>query len=174
MQKQAIGAPPDIELAIPRAPRVPRDGYPALAAWIAHDPDNESYVFRKFDRLSARNLLYLQSQLIALEGTLDRLDEETQESQDMELRLSAQRWETFVENAEDPDRPERRRMELAKVLQKKIKEYRKSTTILPLDFQNYRCHNSCGVSFSELTSSNANLYGRFECVVFQYDIMLLP
>ena len=133
MQKQAIGAPPDIELAIPRAPRA-RDGYSALAAWIAHDPDNESYVFRKFDRLSARNLLYLQSQLIALEGTLDRLDEEIQETQDMELRLSAQRWETFVENAENPGRPERRRMELAKLLQEKIKEYRKSTTILEYYF----------------------------------------
>ena len=130
MQTQAIGVSPDIELAIPRALRAPRDGYPALAAWIAHDPDNESYVFRKFDRLSARNLLYLQSQLIALEGTLDRLDEETQESQDMELRLSAQRWETFEKNAEDPNRPESPRMELTKVLQKKIKEYRKSTTIL--------------------------------------------
>ena len=130
MQTQAIGVSPDIELAIPRAPRAPRDGYPALAAWIAHDPDNESYVFRKFDRLSARNLLYLQSQLIALEGTLDRLDEETQESQDMELRLSAQRWETFEKNAEDPNRPESPRMELTKVLQKKIKEYRKLTTIL--------------------------------------------
>lgn len=130
MQTQSNGVSPDIELAIPRAPRASRDGYPALAAWIAHDPDNESYVFRKFDRLSARNLLYLQSQLIALEGTLDRLDEETQESQDMELRLSAQRWETFVKNSEDPNRPESRRMELTKVLQKKIKEYRKSTTIL--------------------------------------------
>ncbi|OCL03677.1 hypothetical protein AOQ84DRAFT_433802 [Glonium stellatum] len=120
MQKQAIGAPPDIELAIPKAPK---NGYPALAAWIAHDPDNESYVFRKFDRLSARNLLYLQSELIALEEMLDQLDRETQESKDVGLRLSAQRWETFVENAKDPSRPENGRMELAKVLQKKIKEY---------------------------------------------------
>lgn len=31
-----------------------RDGYPALAAWISHDPDNETFIFRKFDRLAAK------------------------------------------------------------------------------------------------------------------------
>ena len=44
-----------------------RDGYPALAKWIARDPDNETLIFRRFDRLAARNILHLQAQLIALE-----------------------------------------------------------------------------------------------------------
>ena len=140
MQKQATGAPPDIELGIPR------DGYPGLAAWIAHDPDNESYVFRKFDRLSARNLLNLQSQLIALEEKLDRFDRETRQSQDFELRLSARRWETFEKNAEDPNRPERTRMELAKDLQEKIKEYRKPI----VTSQYFSCQNFWIVEIANL------------------------
>lgn len=104
---------------------VVRDGYPALASWIARDPDNESFIFRKFDRLSARNLLHLQSQLIALEEKLDRLDEQTRRSPDLAPRLSARRWETFVQYAADEARPEeRKRMQLAKEIQVKIKEYR--------------------------------------------------
>ena len=52
----------------------PLEGYAAVAAWIALDPDSETFVFRKFDRLAARNLLYLQSELLAVEKDLDRLD----------------------------------------------------------------------------------------------------
>jgi hypothetical protein len=62
--------PPDPEKHQPRQ----RSGYLSLAAWIAHDPDNETYVFRKFDRLSARNLLNLQNELIALEAELAAID----------------------------------------------------------------------------------------------------
>jgi hypothetical protein len=101
-----------------------RDGYPSLAGWIAHDPDSESYVFRKFDRLSARNLLNLQSHLIDLERRIDLWDEEARSSQDFDLRLSMRRWETFSERAQDPQRPEYRRAELDNELKVKIREYR--------------------------------------------------
>ncbi len=120
-QAAAVPGPPDVELGIPR------DGYPALAAWIARDPDNESYIFRKFDRLSARNLLNLQSHLIGIEEKLDQFDEETRRSRDFDLKQSARRWETFARNAEDPNRPEeKKRMELVGELQVKLKEYRQS------------------------------------------------
>lgn len=36
-----------------------RNGFPAVAAWIARDLDNETFIFRKFDELTARNLLHL-------------------------------------------------------------------------------------------------------------------
>jgi hypothetical protein len=102
-----------------------RNGYPSLARWIAHDPDNESYVFRRFDRLSARNLLNLQSQLINLESELDRLDERMWLSGNPDAILSMSRWESFKERATDLTQPEHEKMELEQVLQRKIKEYRK-------------------------------------------------
>jgi len=85
--------PPDTELG-----RV-RDGYPALAKWIAQDPDDDPLVFRKFGRLSARSLLHLQCRLIALETELDVLDEEARSAKEFGARQSLQRWETLVANA---------------------------------------------------------------------------
>jgi hypothetical protein len=100
-----------------------RDGYSSLATWIAHDPDSESYLFRKFDRLSARNLLNLQTQLIDLERRIDLWDEEARRSHDFDLRQSMRRWETFEELAKDPQRPEYERTKLDLALEKKIREY---------------------------------------------------
>ena len=89
-----------------------RYGYPSLAALIAHDADSELHVFRKFNRLSARNLLNMQSRLIELERRLDDWDEAAKRSQDFDLRQSLRRWETFEEKAQDPQRPENERWKL--------------------------------------------------------------
>ena len=104
---------------------IQRDGYPSLATWIAHDPDNESYVFRKFDRLSARNLLNLQSQLISLESKIDQLDDTMKNSDDPDVRVSLARWDKYEERAKDPNNLEHKRMKLETDLKDKIKEYRK-------------------------------------------------
>jgi len=101
-----------------------RDGYPTLAAWIGRDPDNETFVFRKFDRLSARNLLHLQCQLIQLEDEIDKLDEEARKSSDLNARQASRRWEKLKELATDPARSEKARLDKADELAVKIKEYR--------------------------------------------------
>ena len=101
-----------------------RDGYPALAAWIGRDPDNETFVFRKFDRLSARNLLHLQCQLIQLEDEIDKLDDEARKSSNLDTRQASRRWEKLKELAADPTRPEKARLNKADELAVKIKEYR--------------------------------------------------
>lgn len=113
----------DIELGVVR--EAWRDGYAAVAAFIARDPDNETFIYRKFDQLSARNLLYLQSELIDLEKRLEEYDRETAKSGDMELKQSARKWETFTKNAIIQDE-ERKRMELVKDIRAKVKEYRTS------------------------------------------------
>lgn len=100
-----------------------RDGYPALAAWIARDPDNEAFVFRKFGRLGARNILHLQSQLIAIEHEIDQLDEEARRSHDLDVRQSSRRWETLIEHAGDANRPEHRRVKKLNELQALLREY---------------------------------------------------
>lgn len=99
-----------------------RDGYPALAEWVARDPDHETFVFRRFDRLAARNLLNLQSELVAIEDKLDRMDEDSRLRRDVGLRC----WETFAEEVEDQDNhghaKERRR--LYDELERRVKDYR--------------------------------------------------
>lgn len=42
-------------------------GYASLAAFIANDKVKSTAIYRRFDQLSARNLLYLQSELIDLQ-----------------------------------------------------------------------------------------------------------
>jgi hypothetical protein len=58
----------DVELGRAR----PLDGFPSLANFIASDHDRTSLVFRRFDKLAARNLLYLQSELAELEARMVR------------------------------------------------------------------------------------------------------
>jgi hypothetical protein len=112
--------PSDVEKAVTH-----RVGYPDLTTWIARDPDNESYVFRKFDKLSARNLLNRQSRLISLERKLEQWDAEARASRDFDLRMSLQRWETFEAFAEDPQKPEHTRRKLENDLATELREYRK-------------------------------------------------
>lgn len=106
-----------------------RDGYPALATWVAGDPDGETLVFRRFRRLSARNLLHLQSQLVQLEQEIDELDMQARTSADLDARQASRRWETFTQLAADPDRPERVRMEKVNELSVKMKEYGKGPAL---------------------------------------------
>ena len=47
------------------APPAKLEGYPSFAQFIARDGD--AAIFRKYAQLSARNLLYLQSELYVLE-----------------------------------------------------------------------------------------------------------
>lgn len=61
------------------------------AAFIASDEDRSTTIFRRFQRLSPRNLLYLESELAELEAEQDRLDEES--IQDPLLWASAQSWD---------------------------------------------------------------------------------
>lgn len=102
------------------------DGYPDLARRIARDPDNELLVFRKFDELSARNLLHLQSRIINLEKKQHQLDNEAHASQDVDLRVSLRRWERFEKNSKSPSRADKEgaRMRLAEEISEKLKEYR--------------------------------------------------
>lgn len=97
-----------------------RNGYPALAAWIAGDPDNETFIYRKFNRLAARNLLVLQCQLIELEAELDRYDQEAG------YRQSQIHWENFAENAEKPGSAESKMTEVHEKIQKKLEQYRET------------------------------------------------
>jgi len=100
-----------------------RDGYPALASWIARDPDGDGYIFRKFDPLAARNALHLQAQLVALEHEIDQIDESARQSKDDATMLASRRWETLIEQAELTNSPQCARLEKLDEISEILKKY---------------------------------------------------
>lgn len=109
-------------------------GYPSFAEFIASDRDKSTVVFRRFDRLSARNLLHLQSELCELETRQDALDEKDRKASTEEKRF-ARNWEEARENAKQ-GRSQRERVELAMEIRAKLREYKEAllldTTLLSL------------------------------------------
>lgn len=106
-------------------------GYTAAASWLARDPDNEPFIFRKFDRLAAFNLLCLQSEILELEQKLDAIHASTLSSEDMELKDAASTWETLIVQCESANVPSfaAERMGLIEDLRKKLKHYRESSGV---------------------------------------------
>src|SRR5271154_1371889 len=79
-------------------------GYASLANFIASDADHSSVIFKRFDRLSARNLLYMQSELAELQAQQDEYDRDdakaSRETQSWQLiKESARDWKAFEEGA---------------------------------------------------------------------------
>ena len=98
-------------------PPVPGDhprGYPALARFIGSDKD--FFIFRRFNALSARSLLYLQDELIELEDKLLAID----------LRESQSRGQVELWNLHSrrEDSSQQRKALMAEA-REKLREYRK-------------------------------------------------
>lgn len=101
-------------------------GYPTFAQFIARDSD--AAIYRKFSHLSARNLLYLQSELHELEERLQTLDAEdgkhpgNEEDLDgQQAQKSARNWDRYSDMTNDRACQHRA---LQKEIRAKIKEYR--------------------------------------------------
>lgn len=121
----------DIELALQEKRR---GGYTTAAEWLARDADNETLVFRKFDKLAALNLLYLQSEILDIENRVERMHQAAvANGSDLDLQETARRWETLIKQATEGDPRFRHdakvRMQLVWDLRAKIKEYRESRTL---------------------------------------------
>jgi hypothetical protein len=110
------------------------DGYPALAEWMAHDPDNETLIFRRFDSLAALNILYLQAEVFEIRRKIINFQTCIVGRLDKDLIESMRRWETYTENVQnssqqsEPQRPEQEMNALLLALRVKLKEYRGSIT----------------------------------------------
>ncbi|KAH6666047.1 hypothetical protein B0J14DRAFT_205829 [Halenospora varia] len=116
-------APPvDVELGLAEEHRDKHiDGYPAAAAFIAADPDRSLSIYRCFQRLSSRNLLYLEAELLELEKQQDILDVEDSRG-DQSTYQCLRSWRRLVES-ENPR--QRQRLELIKKIRSTLKEYYK-------------------------------------------------
>ncbi|KAK3295073.1 uncharacterized protein B0H64DRAFT_402527 [Chaetomium fimeti] len=101
----------------------PIEGFAAVAEWIARDHDNEAFIFRKFDRLAARNLLHLQGRIMLLEKELDALDREAAKSNDMLLKDAARSWEDLVQHASEGQVYAQSYMKLVDEIKQALREY---------------------------------------------------
>ncbi|KAJ3953288.1 hypothetical protein N0V92_010246 [Colletotrichum tropicale] len=103
-------------------------GYLAAASWLARDVDNETLIFRKFETLSAANLLYMQSEILELEKRLEHMHLLAIQSDEMDLKDAASTWETLVEQSRTGATTFRQdakeRMNLIRELREKLREYR--------------------------------------------------
>jgi hypothetical protein len=117
----------DTEKALRASSREPAigDGYPAVSRFIASDLDGESFVFRKFRALTARKLLYMQSQILELEEQLADFDRTAATSPDWELHLAARSWEKLIANAESREKEKQIRKVIDEI-EVKLDNYRMS------------------------------------------------
>ena len=111
-------------------------GFPSVAQKISSDKDKTTTIYRRFDRLSARNLLLLQAELAELEAQQDRNDLEdvkrSRRNEDRIVTAGMNDWKEFVENAELQDQNgcfihprEKEKLNLAIEIRRKLREDRK-------------------------------------------------
>lgn len=108
----------------------PMKGYAALATFIASDKDKSTQIYRRFDRLAARNLLYLQSEVAELERLQDELDREDASATEEEKQCGTN-LEILKKRAAEPDgEKEKKRFDVLQRTREKITEYRQSWSLL--------------------------------------------
>ena len=96
------------------------EGYPSFAQFIATDSD--AAIYRKYGHLSARNLLYLQSELHELEAQLQQLDlEDAKDINNEAAQKVAREWV----HCNDPNNQAAcRHKVLQEKIRLKVREYR--------------------------------------------------
>lgn len=114
----------DTEMNAGQAPTRPSLGFSSLSSWIVSDRDQELLIFRKFREISARNLLYLQCELLSIESKLKVWDRHVEGSNDTVLEQAAETWEMMIEQAKAGIPEANEMLELVNQLRVKIKEYR--------------------------------------------------
>ena len=96
------------------------DGFPTFATFIARDKDVA--IYKAFKGLSARSLLYQQSELHDLERRLRQLDsEDAEDIENRDAQKAAVYWEHFSNDSSDEAKERRKVHAMIKV---KLKEYR--------------------------------------------------
>ena len=88
----------DIEASKPWTDTELLSGFPQTAHFLAADPDKSTVIFRRFDKVSIRNLLYLEGRIAALETLQDDLDREDKNDHkgDDDVAAAAASWEDFA------------------------------------------------------------------------------
>jgi hypothetical protein len=102
-------------------------GFAGVADFIASDKEHSTSIYRQFQKIAARNILYLQSELRELELRQEEFDRDDATG-DLDAIRVAVDWQEFRDRARDPnDERAKERMQLVKEIRKKVKEYRRSS-----------------------------------------------
>ena len=106
-------------------------GFGSLSALIANGIDHGTAVYKRFDKLAARDLLYYESQILELEALQEQYDREDAQDvkQDDELasqiRNSSRQWKSFEAAGDGQDDGRwSNRMKLAMEIRSILKSYR--------------------------------------------------
>ena len=76
------------------------EGYPSFAEFIAKDKD--AAIYRRYETLSARNLLYQQSEIHELEKKVAELDkEEAAKIENENAQQAARQWSYYANDQSD-------------------------------------------------------------------------
>lgn len=109
----------------------PINGFPRVADKIASDPDKTTTIYRRFDRLSARNLLFLEAEIAELEAQQNKYDTDDLLAANQGVIECHSDWRKFERYANEKDqsgkltqRTQAKKMKLALKIKEKLKEYR--------------------------------------------------
>jgi len=118
-----------VEFARPK----PINGFPQVADKIAIDPDKTTTIYRRFDRLSARNLLFLEAEIAELEALQNKYDADDLLAANQVVIECHSDWRKFERYANEKDQNGKHtepnqaaKMDLALKIKEKLKEYRMS------------------------------------------------
>lgn len=107
-------------------------GFALVASKINSDADKTTTIYRRFDELSARNLLFYQAELAELEEQQRREDKVDSAAKD-EASLECQSdWNRFAKAAKSTDvanRREAEKMKLAMMIRERLEKYRSFSEI---------------------------------------------
>ncbi|KPI44703.1 uncharacterized protein AB675_8532 [Cyphellophora attinorum] len=106
-------------------------GFAGLSGFMSSDKERSGFVFRRFSSLAARDILYMQSELLDLEQQLERLDKEDATGGSEERRM-AKNWQQLCDRSDTsaagrPGQPSAtRRRNLILEIREKLKEYQEA------------------------------------------------
>ncbi|KAF2422990.1 hypothetical protein EJ08DRAFT_725165 [Tothia fuscella] len=134
--------------------------FPSLAAFIASDRDRTTLIFKRFDRLAARNLLHLQSELAQLQKQLDVLDEK--DASHMEQKQCLRNWDDFMAVVEGVA-CQKERFELSERIRRTMRDY-------SMVLKTFRSRFGDSKTYPTLGGTSADLYDdRDDLVVLNVD-----
>jgi len=100
-------------------------GYPSLAHFIASDRDRTTLIYKRYDGLAARNLLYLQSELAELQAKQRAFDQEDLTSS-LSTKQCARNYSDFEKAVQADETKQKDRWKLMKDIRVTLKEYREA------------------------------------------------
>jgi hypothetical protein len=100
-------------------------GFPSLAQFIASDRDRTTLIYKRYDDLAARNLLYLQSELAELQAKQRAFDQHDLKA-DLKTKQCARNFADFERATQADETRQKDRWKLMRDIRGTLKEYREA------------------------------------------------